>query len=173
MYRFSHRIFHRDFSAKFLGLPPACGPLLQLATAQAGQGNSQNKRWRILTNNGMGNSVDTPSCYKVACHISQVRWTRHRLRRSRKVKAADRKRIRTSPRSRRSRASSAVGSAGHIAFEDHWLNELRDENGLWLCNEPWGDLQMSSRTQEEVEADRRGVHQVAARREHEKEELVS
>ena len=32
---------------------------------------------------------------------------------------------------------------------------------------------MSSRTQEEVEADRRGVHQVAARREHEKEELVS
>ena len=35
--------FIEVFSAKFSGVPPACGPLLQLATAQAGQGNSQNK----------------------------------------------------------------------------------------------------------------------------------
>ena len=42
-YRVSHTIMQRGFLEKFLGLPPACGPLLQLATAQAGQGNSQNK----------------------------------------------------------------------------------------------------------------------------------
>ena len=42
-YRVSHPIIHGGFSDKFKGVPPACGPLLQLATAQAGQGNSQNK----------------------------------------------------------------------------------------------------------------------------------
>ena len=42
-YRVSHPIIHRDFLAKFYGVPPAFGPLLQLATAEAGQGNSQNK----------------------------------------------------------------------------------------------------------------------------------
>ena len=42
IYRVSHPIIHRGSSAKFLGVPLACGPLLQLATAQAGQGSSQN-----------------------------------------------------------------------------------------------------------------------------------
>ena len=57
MYRFPHPIIHRDFFSQVLGSSPACGPLLQLATSQAGQGNSQNKTWQNLTNNGMGNSV--------------------------------------------------------------------------------------------------------------------
>ena len=55
-YRVSHPNMHRGFSDKFWGVPPACGPLLQLATAQAGQGNSQNKTRRNLTKYGMGNS---------------------------------------------------------------------------------------------------------------------
>ena len=39
-YRVSHPIMQRGFFDYFLGVPPACGPLLQLATAQAGHGNS-------------------------------------------------------------------------------------------------------------------------------------
>ena len=36
--------FIEIFRLSFREFPPACGPLLQLATAQSGQGNSQNKK---------------------------------------------------------------------------------------------------------------------------------
>ena len=42
-YRVCHPIIHIGFLAQFQGLPPAYGPLLQLATAQAGPGRGTPK----------------------------------------------------------------------------------------------------------------------------------
>ena len=57
VYRVSHPIMQRGFSDYFLGVPPSCGSLLQLATAQAGQGNSQKLIWKNSLHDGMRNSV--------------------------------------------------------------------------------------------------------------------
>ena len=56
-YRVSLPNMQRGFPEKFMGVPPACGPLLQLATAQAWQGNSLKLFHKTSPHDGMGNSV--------------------------------------------------------------------------------------------------------------------
>ena len=70
IYRVSHPIIHRGSSAKFLGGPLACGPLLQLATAQARQGNSLKIIRKTSLHDGMGNSVEREGTVKLKrCYV--------------------------------------------------------------------------------------------------------
>ena len=54
MYRVSHPIMQRFFEKVLGSSPGACGPLLQLATAQAGQGNSLKLFRKTSLHDGMG-----------------------------------------------------------------------------------------------------------------------
>ena len=76
LYRVSHPIMQRGFLEKFYRVPPASGLLLQLATAQAGQGNSLKLFQKTSLHDGMGISVKASlyffspclTGYKSVCH---------------------------------------------------------------------------------------------------------
>ena len=56
-YRVTHQVEPYILLRSIWGVPPACGPLLQLATAQAGQGNSLKLFRKTSLHDGMGNAV--------------------------------------------------------------------------------------------------------------------
>ena len=62
MYRVTRQVEAYILLTSIWGVPPACGPLLQLATAHAGQGNSLNEA---------GNRLDTE---KMQQPQSLTRW---------------------------------------------------------------------------------------------------